>query len=71
MNDVLNFWTERLTDPDAGSHLWGQRIRAILRLLARLSDQIRPLGNIVLTAWVIVARAMVSSEGCSDSITMM
>ena len=32
--------------------------------------QIRPEGNIVLTAWVIVARAVASSEGCSDSITI-
>ncbi|EUA34114.1 tRNA (guanine-N(1)-)-methyltransferase [Mycobacterium xenopi 3993] len=34
-------------------------------------DQMRPVGNIVLTALVMVARAVVSSEGCSDSTTMM
>jgi tRNA (guanine37-N1)-methyltransferase len=31
--------------------------------------QIRPLGNMVSTAWVIVARAVSSLVGCSDSIT--
>jgi hypothetical protein len=38
--------------------------------LGDAKSQIRPEGNIVLTAWVIVARAVASSEGCSDSITM-
>lgn len=50
-------------------------VRWLLRLLApvRRPDerQIRPLGNIVLTACVMVARAVASSAGCSDSITMM
>ena len=32
--------------------------------------QIRPAGNIVLTAWVMVSRAVASSVGCSDSITI-
>src|SRR5581483_1087164 len=34
-------------------------------------DQMRPVGNMVLTALVMVARAVASSEGCSDSTTMM
>ncbi len=32
--------------------------------------QIRPLGKIVLTAWVIVCRAVASSDDCSDWTTM-